>query len=144
MHYLFQFREITFNLTDFLELVTHKGSSIKHVRSDFVILTQPRPPVRAHTLLAYFKDMAQTNFANYYQSKNHKQCYKIKELMYKAIKNCSIRTPKKNSGIKFALFNCTGEMEMDNFGYLSTHFILLLFCNEPEKKIYGVHAYAYS
>ena len=51
---------------------------------------------------------------------------------------------KKNSGIKFALFNCTGEMEMDNFGYLSTHFILLLFCNEPEKKIYGVRAYAYS
>ena len=93
MHYLFQFREITCNLTDFLELVTHKGSSIKYVRSDFVILTQPRPPVRAHTLLAYtpffpsktvpivyFKeDMAQTNFANYYQSKNHQQCYKIKE-----------------------------------------------------------------
>ena len=40
---------------------------------------------------------------------------------------------KKNPGIEFALFNCKGEMGMDNFGYLSN-----LLYNETVKKFYGV------
>ena len=70
---------------------------------------RPPPPVRAHTLLAYtpstsvlivfFKeDMTEMYFTNYYQSENHRQRYKIKKLLYKAIGKCLIKTPKKLLG----------------------------------------------
>ena len=50
----------------------------------------------------------------------------------------SNQNTKKSTGIKFALFNCTGKMRMDNFGCLnsSLFFVLFLFCNKPAKKIF--------
>ena len=45
---------------------------------------------------------------------------------------------KKSPGIEFALFTCTGEMGMDSFGFLNCSLILLLFCNKPAKKNYGI------
>ena len=69
----------------------------------------PLPPVRAHTLLAYtpyppstsvrlvfFKeDITEINFANYYQSKNHKHRYKIKKLLDKLSKNVESKHHKE-------------------------------------------------
>ena len=45
---------------------------------------------------------------------------------------------QKSPGIEFALFNYTGKMGMDNFGYLSSSLSLFLFCNESVKKNYDV------
>ena len=44
---------------------------------------------------------------------------------------------KKSSGIEGSLFNCTGEMEMDNFACMngSLYLFCLFFCNKPAKKI---------
>ena len=44
---------------------------------------------------------------------------------------------KKSPGIYFrALFNCTGEMGMDNFGDQNNSLSLFLFCNKTcEKKL---------
>ena len=47
------------------------------------------------------------------------------------------KNTKKSTGIEGALFNCMGEMGMDNFGCLksSLSFFLFLFYNEPAEKI---------
>ena len=37
----------------FCDMPLLKGSSVKYIRSDFIILDQPPPPVRIHTLLVY-------------------------------------------------------------------------------------------
>ena len=50
----------------------------------------------------------------------------------------SNQNAKKSTGIEFTLFNSTTEIGMDNFGYLNSALYLLLFCNKPAKKIYGV------
>ena len=47
------------------------------------------------------------------------------------------QSTKKSPAIELALFNCTGETGMDNFGYLNSSFYFL-FCNELAKKTYGV------
>ena len=69
-------------------LLIAKGSSINDVRSDFANLHPPpctctydfslHPPGRAcgYSLL---KKIWQIYFANYYQSKNHEQCNKVKK-----------------------------------------------------------------
>ena len=81
--------------------------------------------------------MTEIYFVIYYQSKNHKR-YKIKKLLYKITGKCQIKAPRrtKNQEIEYALFNCTGEIGMDNFwlSKLLIFFILFLFCNEPAKK----------
>ena len=43
---------------------------------------------------------------------------------------------KKSSGIEGALFNCKGEMGMDNFACMngSLYLFCLFFCNKPAKK----------
>ena len=76
---------------------------LNYVRSHFIILDVP-----AHTLLAYttspkvsaqilfFKeDIAEIYFVNYYQSKNQKQRFKIKKLLYKDIGKFQIKTPRR-------------------------------------------------
>ena len=45
-------------------------------------------------ILFFKEDMADIYFVNYPQSKKHKQRYKIKELLYKAIGKFRIKTPK--------------------------------------------------
>ena len=40
---------------------------------------------------------------------------------------------KKSPAIEFALFNCTGEMNVDNFGYLNSSLYLYFVTKLPEK-----------
>ena len=54
-------------------------------------LHSPFPPASTSLLILSFKeDTEEEYFLNYYQSKNHKQNYKIKKLLYKAIAKCCI------------------------------------------------------
>ena len=43
-----------------------------------------------------------------------------KETTAQSYQKMSNQNTKKSNGIEFALLNCTGEMGMDNFGYLSS------------------------
>ena len=102
-----------------------KGSFIKYVRSDFVILQLPFLTMCAHALLAYtpsplvlayvhhfFKrNMAKIYFANFYQSKHRKQRYKIKKLLYKGIKKFQIKTPKRGMGLRVRLLTLRKRWE---------------------------------
>ena len=47
---------------------------------------------------------------------------------------------KKSPGIQFALFSCTREMEIDQFGYLNSSIFLFYFyfMTNLRKKYYGV------
>ena len=61
----------------------------------------PHPPLTAiwKTLHGYHfleENRAEIYFVNYYQSKKHKQRYKMKKLLYKAI--VQIKTPRKALG----------------------------------------------
>ena len=133
--FLFVAVQVTF------EISVH-GSSIKYVRSDFVLLDPPLPPVRAHTLLTYntspptrtsvrivlFKEDMTDIFCELLSIKEPQTTLQNKETMYNAIGKCRIKTPKKSPRIKFALSICTGEIGMNNFGYLnsSLYFISIL------------------
>ena len=81
---------------------------------------------------------------NYYQSKNHKQRYKIKKSLHKAVAKCRIKTPRWALG---SLFNCTGDMEMDNVGCLNTvaHFLysISILQKTNEKNLWRTYAYSY-
>ena len=74
-------------------------------------------------------------FVNYYQSKNHKQCYKIKKLLCKTIGKCQAKTPERALRIKVALSNFTEEMGMDNFGCLKSTCVISILLRICEKKI---------
>ena len=101
------------------------GSFIKYVRSDFVILDLPSLTVCAYALLAYapsplvrayvyrfFKrNMTEIYFVNFYQSKHRKQRYKIKKLLYKGIKKCQIKTPRRALGSRVCLLTLRKRWE---------------------------------
>ena len=89
--------------------------------------------------------MTKIYFVNYYQSKSHKQRHQIKKLLYKAIGECRIKTPRRAMKIKVALFNCTGQMGMNNFGCLNTSFSLfyLYFVTNLQNKKKLLHTYTY-
>ena len=72
---------------------------------------------------------------NYYQSKNHKQCYKIKKLLCKTIGKCQAKTPERALRIKVALSNFTEETGMDNFGCLKSTCVISILLRICEKKI---------
>ena len=50
------------------------------------------------------------------------------------------KNTKKSPGIEGALFYCTREMGMDNFGCMngSLYLFCFFFCKKPAKKNYGV------
>ena len=83
--------------------------------------------------------MWQVYFVNYYQSKNHKQRCKINELLYKVIGKSWLNTPIKALGSSVNFLTVRGRWEWKILAVWIAHFILFLFCNEPTKKIYGVH-----
>ena len=56
--------------------------------------------------------------------------YKKKRVLYKAIEKCQIKSSRRALG---TIFNCTGEVGMDNFGCLNSS-LSLFFSNEPAKK----------
>ena len=98
-------------------LPSTKGVIHKYIRLDFQILDHPSP--LSHTLLALSlhpppKSKTQTLL----QKKSTGQSYQ-------KILN---KNTKMSPGIEFELFNYTGEMGMDHFGYLSSslYFISIL------------------
>ena len=56
------------------------------------------------------------------------------KLLYQAIGKFQINTTKKNPGVEGTLFNCTGEMGMNNFEYLNSSLSLFLLCDKPAKQ----------
>ena len=52
------------------------------------------------------------------------QTLQNKETSIENYQEISNENTKNSPGIESALFNCTGEMRMDNFGYLNS----LLYC----------------
>ena len=56
--------------------------------NDFIL--HPLAPSMSIPISISKEDMAEMYFVNYYESKNHKQRYKIKKLLYKAIGKCPI------------------------------------------------------
>ena len=72
---------------------------------------------------------------NYYQSKDDKQSYKIKELLCKTIEKCRFKTPRRALGIEVVLCNSTREMGMDNFSCLNSSYFY--FVTNLQKKTYG-------
>ena len=116
---------------------------MKYVRGDFVILDPVSPPVHAYTLLAYTpsplvracgyyfsENVWQIYFMNYYQWKNHKQRYKIKKLLHKAIKKCQIKTPRRAMELRVRFW-------IDDFGSLNRSLSLFYyhFVRNQQKKI---------
>ena len=62
----------------------------------YAISLHPLFPHSTNVRIVFLKeDMTDIYFANYHQSKNLKQRYKIKKLLSKAIKKCRMKTPKK-------------------------------------------------
>ena len=115
------------------------GSSIKYVRSDFVILEPSFPLIHAHTLLAYTPSPLIRAYGYYFSKKiweRYCELLPIKEPQatlqnkettvqnYWKIWN---QNTKKIPGLDFALFNCTREMGMHNFGYLNSWLSLFYF-----------------
>ena len=78
------------------------------------------PPHSTNVLIRFFKDVTEIYFVNYCQSKNQKQCYNI---LNKTVEQNTKRSP----GMKGALFNCTEEMEIDDFGCLNSSVSLFYF-----------------
>ena len=76
---------------------------------------------------------------NCYQSKNHKQCYKIKKLLYKSIGKCRIKTPRGALRLRMGFLTVRGRLEWIILAV--AFFILFLFCNEPAKKNYNVRKF---
>ena len=77
-------------------------------------------------------------------SKNHKKRYKIKKLMYKAIRKYPIKIPRKALGSRLLFLIVLRRWEW--IIWLSeyfTSFILFLFRSEPAKKMLCL-TYAYS
>ena len=66
----------------------------------------------------------------------------MKKLLYKTIAKTSNQNTEKSPGIEFKLFNCMGEMGMDNFAYLNNSLSLFYFyfvTNLRKKIMVDVH-----
>ena len=68
------------------------------------------PQSKSAQILFFKEDMPEIYFANYYQSKNQKQCYKRNKLLYKAIGKCQIAAPRRALGSSLR-FNCTARWD---------------------------------
>ena len=106
----------------------------------------PSPCVDAHMLLAYtlfplvwaYRYFLKKIFQRLSIKKTH-TTLQNKETTVQSYQKILNQNTKKSPGIKGTLFNCTGEMGMDNFGCLNSSLSLLLFCSKTAKKIYGIH-----
>ena len=86
----------------------------------------------ARTYRYFIKKIWQIYFVNYFQSKNHKQRYKIRN--YKAIRKCQIKTPRKTVGSILCFLTVWERWEWIILDVWIAHFPLFLFCKEPAKK----------
>ena len=84
------------------------------------------PPTPSTSIQIFFKDDKQIYFVNYYRSKNYKHRYKIKRLLYKAIRKCLIKTARR--ALESSLcFDCAGETRLDKFDCLNRSLPLFYF-----------------
>ena len=81
--------------------------------------------------------MTEIYFVNYYQSKNHKQCYKIKKLLCKAIGKCQIKTPERALGSRLRFLTVRGRYKWIILAVWIAH-VSFQFCYESMKKNYSV------
>ena len=122
-------------------------SSVKYIGSEFVILDPPLICMCTYTstyaqTCTYertLKKIWQMYFVNYYQSKNHKQRYKIKKLLRRAITKCWIITPSRALGSRLHFLNVWGKWEWIFVAVWITHFLyfIYVYSKPSRKKIYG-------
>ena len=75
---------------------------------------------------------------NYYQSKNHKQGYKIKKLLCEAIGKCSIKAPVRDLESSLRFLTVRRRWEWIILSIWIVPFVLFLIFNKPaKKKLYG-------
>ena len=94
------------------------------------------PPARAYGYY-FLKKICQIYFVNYYQSKNHKQFYKIKKLLCKAIGKCQIKTPERALGSRLRFLTVRGRYKWIILAVWIAH-VSFQFCYESMKKNYSV------
>ena len=75
-------------------------------------------------------------FVNYYQSKT--TINQNKETTAQSYCKMSKENITESPGIEFVLINCTGGLEMNNFGRLNSSLYFICIGNKPAKKIYEV------
>ena len=79
--------------------------------------------------------MTEMYFVNYYQSKNREQSCKIKKLLYKAIRKCRIKTPRRAPASSLCFLTVWGRWKWIISAIWMAYFILFLLYNKSEKKI---------
>ena len=103
-----------------IQYIFFRGSSIKYAHSDFVILDLP-PKEDMTDIFCEFLSIKEpqttlqnkeTTIQSYWKmSKNPKQRYKIKKLLYKAIGKCPIKTPRRALRLSLRFLTIQGRWE---------------------------------
>ena len=125
---------------------------VKYLRSNFVILDPLSPCTCTYAfnlqsfplntdinfLKRYDSAWTETYFVNYYQSKNHKQIYYIKKLLYKAIGKLRIKTPRRALESSLHILTVRERWEWIILAVWIAHFVFLFhfyFVTNLRKKI---------
>ena len=96
------------------------------------------PPCTSVQIVFFNKDMTEIYFANYYESKNHRQRYKIKRLLYKSVGKCRIEAQNRALGMSLYFSSLQERWEWIILTIWIAHFILFLFCNKPATNFYVI------
>ena len=120
-----------FWLSALLERENTYGSSIKYVRSVFVT----SDPLRTYAFSLHPLPLVHA-YGFYFLTKIW-QRRKVKKLLYKAMRICSSKTPKRALGLSLDLLTVWERLKWiiltEIFNWI-THFILLLFSNKTKTK----------
>ena len=84
---------------------------------------------------------------NYYQSKNHKQIYKMKKLLYKTIGRLRIKTPRRALESSLHFLTVQERWEWIILAVWIAHFFLFYFCfvtNLRKKFFWRTYAYSWT
>ena len=113
-----------------------RRSYIKYVCSDFLILDPPPPPpsrctrtyaFSLHRMWFVREDVSERDkFCELLSIKEPQTTLQNKETTVQSCRKMLNKNAKKSPEIEGAIFKCTREMEMDNFGHLNSS--LYLFC----------------
>ena len=129
-----------------------RRSYIKYVCSDFLILD---PPSRCtctyafslHRMWFVREDVSERDkFCELLSIKEPQTTLQNKETTVQSCRKMLNKNAKKSPEIEGAIFKCTREMEMDNFGHLNSS--LYLFCffllRTCEKKLWRTYSYSWT
>ena len=78
--------------------------------------------------------MVEIYFVNYYQSKKHKQRYKINELLYEAIRKFQIKIPRRALGLRVPFLTVRGRWEQIILSAWICHFLYFYFVTNLQKR----------